>query len=211
MMLGGTTQQSVNGASTFRSEGGVRFLLDGSDASRVDFDILENTYGSSKGRITRASVDAVQEFRVYASSFSASRPSARRRSKPHHEIGNQRSAWQRVRVLPQRETRYPELLQYRQQAAVSPEPVRGLGGRIPSVRTRSFFFVNYEGLRQRLGIIQNSFVPTAAFRSTLPAAMKAVVDLLPLPNGPTSTADPRLGQILRGVSNPLTEDTAAIT
>ena len=35
---------SINGASAFRQEGGLHFLLDGADASRVDFDILENTY-----------------------------------------------------------------------------------------------------------------------------------------------------------------------
>ena len=71
MLQGGATQQSVNGASAFRQEGGMRFMLDGADASRVDFDILENTYSSSRGRVTRASPDSIQEFRVKASSYSA--------------------------------------------------------------------------------------------------------------------------------------------
>jgi len=65
-------------------------------------------------------------------------------------------------------------------------------------------------LRQRLGVIQNAFVPTAAYRATVPAVLQPVIDMLPLPNGPTSAAEPRLGQFLRGVSNPLTEDTGAI-
>jgi outer membrane receptor for ferrienterochelin and colicin len=71
VLLGGATQQSINGASAFRQEGGLHFLVDGADASRVDFDILENTYGSSRGRVSRASPDAIEEFRVQASSYSA--------------------------------------------------------------------------------------------------------------------------------------------
>ena len=65
------TKQAFNGASLFRQQGGLRFLLDGGDASRVDFDILDNTYGSSKGRISRSSTEAIQEFRVYTNSYSA--------------------------------------------------------------------------------------------------------------------------------------------
>ena len=71
MLRGGASTQSVGGAQLFRSSGGVRFLLDGTDASRVDADDLNNTYGSSRGRISRASIDAIQEFRVYTNSFSA--------------------------------------------------------------------------------------------------------------------------------------------
>lgn len=58
MLRGGASTQSVGGAQTFRSSGAVRFLLDGADASRVDADDLNNTYGSSKGRISRASIDS---------------------------------------------------------------------------------------------------------------------------------------------------------
>ena len=65
------TKQAFNGVSLFRQQGGLRFLLDGGDASRIDFDILDNTYGSSKGRISRTSAEAIQEFRVYTNSFSA--------------------------------------------------------------------------------------------------------------------------------------------
>ena len=65
------TKQAFNGASLFRQQGGLRFLLDGGDASRIDFDILDNTYGSSKGRISRSSTEAIQEFRVYTNSYSA--------------------------------------------------------------------------------------------------------------------------------------------
>ena len=36
----------------------------------------------------------------------------------------------------------------------------------------------------------NSFVPTAAFRATFVAATQPVVDLLPLPNGPSRPPTP---------------------
>ena len=71
VLRAGATQQGINGASLFRQQAGLRFLLGGGDACRVDFDILDNTYGSSKGRIPRTSTEAIQEFRVYTNSFSA--------------------------------------------------------------------------------------------------------------------------------------------
>ncbi|MGH9667879.1 MAG: carboxypeptidase regulatory-like domain-containing protein [Bryobacteraceae bacterium] len=210
MLLGGATQQSVNGASTFRSEGGVRFLLDGSDASRVDFDILENTYGSSKGRITRASIDSVQEIRVYTSSFSAEYGQALggvvnliTKSGTNDFHGSAFEYFRNEKL----DTR-----NYFNAGNKPPFRLNQFGGSAggPIHKNRLFFFANYEGLRQRLGIIQNSFVPTAAFRATVPSALQPVLDMLPLPNGPTSTSDPRLAQYLRGVSNPLTEDTGSI-
>src|SRR5207302_4060140 len=47
VLQGGATQQSINGASVFRQEGGLHFLVDGSDASRGDLAILEKTYSCS--------------------------------------------------------------------------------------------------------------------------------------------------------------------
>jgi hypothetical protein len=209
-LLGGATQQSVNGASTFRSEGGVRFLLDGSDASRVDFDILEDTYGSSKGRITRASVDSLQEIRVYTSSFSAEYGQALggvinliTKSGTNDFHGSIFEYFRNEKL----DTR-----NYFNAGAKPPFRLNQFGGSAggPIRKNRLFFPANYEGLRQRLGIIQNAFVPTAAFRATAPSALQPVLDMLPLPSGPASAGDPRLAQFLRGISNPLTEDTGSI-
>jgi hypothetical protein len=210
MVLGGSTQQSVNGASTFRSEGGVRFLLDGSDASRVDFDILDNTYGSSRGRITRASVDSIEEFRVYASSFSAEYGQAlggvvnlvtKSGSNDFHG-----SAFEYFR------NQKLDTRNYFNTGTKPPFRLNQFGGSIggPIRRNKVFFFANYEGLRQRLGIIQNTFVPTNTFRATVSPALQPVLDMLPLPNGEISPTEPRLGRFVRGVSNALTEDTGAI-
>jgi len=210
MLLGGATQQSVNGASTFRSEGGVRFLLDGSDASRVDFDILDNTYGSSKGRITRASVDSVQEFRVYASSFSAEYGQALggvvnliTKSGSNQLHGSAFEYFRNDKL---------DARNYFNTGARPSFRLNQFGGSLggPIRKERLFFFANYEGVRQRQGVIQNTFVPTADFRRTVPQVLQPVLDMLPLPNGPVSPTDSRLGRYVRGVSNPLTEDTGAI-
>ncbi len=64
-----------------------------------------------------------------------------------------------------------------------------LGGRI--VRDRTFFFGNYEGLRQTLGTTERPLVPTAAARQgilptgTVPVnpAIRPLLNLYPLPNG----------------------------
>jgi hypothetical protein len=210
MLLGGATQQSVNGASTFRSEGGVRFLLDGADASRVDFDILDNTYGASRNRITRASVDAVQEFRVYASSFSA-------------EFGQGMGGVVNLITKSGTNAFHGALFEYFRNEKLDtrnyfntgrkpPFRLNQFGGSLggPVARDRLFFFANYEGVRQRLGITQNTFTPAAAYRQTVAPALRPVLDMLPLPNGETSAVEPRLGRFTRNISNPLTEDTGSI-
>ena len=67
----GATQQGINGASLFRQEGRLRFLQASGNASRIDFDIVDTTYGSSRGRVSRSSTEATQEFRVHINSYSA--------------------------------------------------------------------------------------------------------------------------------------------
>jgi hypothetical protein len=71
MLQGGANQYSVNGASAYNNDTGLNFLLDGGDASRIDSNVIDNTYSGSQNRLSRASVDSVQEFRLYANSFSA--------------------------------------------------------------------------------------------------------------------------------------------
>jgi hypothetical protein len=210
MLLGGSTQQSVNGASTFRSDGGVRFLLDGADASRVDFDILDNTYGSSKGRISRASVDSIQEFRVYASSFSA-------------EFGQGMGGVVNLITKSGSNSLHGSAFEYFRNEKMDtrnyfntgqkpPFRLNQFGGSAggPIVRDKLFFFANYEGVRQRMGVTQNTFTPTAEYRRTVVPAVLPVLEMLPLPNGEVSPAEPRLGRYVRNVSNPLTEDTGAV-
>ncbi len=205
------TKQAFNGVSLFRQQGGLRFLLDGGDASRIDFDILDNTYGSSKGRISRTSAEAIQEFRVYTNSFSA-------------EFGQTLGGVVNVITKSGSNQMHGSLFEYFRNEKLDSRnyfnhagdkpPFRlnqfgvSLGG--PIARERVFFFANYEGIRQRLGKVQNALVPTAEFRSTVDPAVKQAIDMLPLPNGSTSVGEPRLGWYNRGVADRLGENTMAV-
>ena len=210
VLLGGATQQGINGSSTFRSEGGLKFLVDGGDASRVDFDSLDNTYGASKNRITRASVDTVQEFRVYASAFSA-------------EFGNAMGGVVNLITKSGTNKLHGGLFEYLRnekldtrnyfnRAAKPPFRLNQFGGSLggPIVKDKLFFFANYEAIRQRQGITQTTFVPTAAFRATLRPELRPAIDMLPLPTGDVSPSEPRLALFGRSISNALSEDTGAI-
>ncbi|MGH8865197.1 MAG: TonB-dependent receptor, partial [Burkholderiales bacterium] len=212
MLRGGAGQRSVNGSQLFRGSSAVRFLLDGGDASRVDADDLNNTYSSSRGRIARASVDSVQEFRVYTNSFSAEYGEALgavvnliTKSGSNKFHGGLFEYFRNEKLDSRNYFNVPPTLK-------PPFRLNQFGGNLggPIVRDKLFFFGNYEGVRQRIGKIQNTFVPTAAFRAQLPPVLRPVVDMLPLPNAETSPSEPRLGRYLRSVSDRLTEDTASI-
>lgn len=212
VMLGGGTQRSMNGTAQNRLfEAGTRFLLDGGDSGQVDSDIADSAYAST-ARVTRASVDAIAEFRIQESSFSS-------------EYGNAMGGVVNFITKSGTNSYHGGLFEYFRNEKLdarnyfNPVPTAKppfrlnqfggtFGGRI--VRDRLFFFLNFEGVRQRLGIFQNTFTPTQAFRDSLTPVLRAAVSILPLPNGPLSAADPRLGSFRRGVSNQLTENTGAV-
>ena len=177
----GATKQAFNGISLFRQQGGLRFLLDGGDGSRIDFDILDNTYGSSKGRISRTSAEAIQEFRVYTNSYSA-------------EFGQTLGGVVNLITKSGSNQVHGSVFEYFRNEKLDSRnyfnhmgdkpPFRlnqfgaSLGG--PIVRDKVFFFANYEGIQQRLGKVQNGLVPTTEYRATVDPAVKPAIDMLPL-------------------------------
>jgi hypothetical protein len=62
----------------------------------------------------------------------------------------------------------------------------------PVVPQRTFFFMNYEGLRQRQTQSFTRFVPSAAFRAGVSGGLASVVGLFPAGTGPTS--DPAIDE-----------------
>lgn len=209
---GSGNQLSIGGKGTFSNEGGLHFLLDGGDASRVDYDDMNNTYGSSAGRVSRASVDAVQEFRVYTDSYSA-------------EYGQTQGGVINLITKSGTNAWHGSLFEYFRNEKLdarnyfNPAPnykpayrLNQFGGTFsgPIVRDKLFFFSDYEGVRQRSGNILIAEVPTAAIRATAVAPIQTAFSTLPLPNGATFAADPRFGQYIEAVSNPLTENTGVI-
>src|SRR5205085_6968638 len=68
---------------------------------------------------------------------------------------------------------------------IPPFRMNQFGGSIggPVVHDRSFFFINYEGIRQSLGQTLTGFVPSAAFRTRAVAtspAIKPLIDAYPI-------------------------------
>lgn len=209
---GATNQMSVGGMGTFSNEGGAHFLMDGGDASRVDYDDLNNTYGSSAGRVSRVSVDAVQEFRVYTDSYSA-------------EFGQTQGGVINLITKSGTNDWHGSLFEYFRNDKLdardyfNPPPgykpayrLNQFGGTLsgPIIHNKLFFFTDYEGVRQRSGNILIAQVPTAAARLTAVPVIQDAFKTLPLPNGPVSANDPRFGQYTESVSNPLTENTGLI-
>ncbi len=80
----------------------------------------------------------------------------------------------------------------------------------PIKKDKAFFFVNYEGLRQDLGITQISYVPNAAFRAKVIAAspvLKPLMDAYPAGQIPL---DGTTDQINLVASNTVREDSGMV-
>jgi len=76
--------------------------------------------------------------------------------------------------------------------AKQPFRLNQFGGNIggPIVKNKTFFFANYEGLRQRVSQTFRNEVPSAAFRAKATnAAIKPIIDAYPLGTEPTSNPD----------------------
>ena len=205
-------EANVSGTTTGRLfEAGARFLLDGIDSGQVDSDLADGGYGTA-ARMTRASVESIAEVRVQENSFSAEYGQSGggvvnfiTKSGTNQFHGSLFEFFRNEKL---------DARNYFNPAPAAKPEVRlnqfggSLGG--PIIRDRLFFFVNYEGVQQRTGTAFDVFVPTEAFRATVNPAVLPALNMLPLPNGPTSAADPRLGEFRQALSNKLSENTFAI-
>jgi hypothetical protein len=202
-------QRSVSGAAEGRLfESGMKFLVDGGDSGQVDSDLTDGGYYTA-ARITRASVDAVSEFRVVDTMYSA-------------EYGQ--SIGSVINFITKSGTNqiHGSVFEYFRNEVLDahdwfndgPKPAIRLnqfGGSVggPIIKDKLFFFGNYEGVRQRTGVTQQFQVPDAALRSTISGEQLALVNTLPLPNS-SQVADPGLGWFIRTTSNQLTENTGMV-
>jgi hypothetical protein len=85
------------------------------------------------------------------------------------------------------------------------------GGNIggPIVRNRTFFFANYEGLRQRVSQTFRNEVPSAAFRArATDPEIRRILDAYPLGN--QTTANPEIDWIVSNVAQKWREDAGTL-
>jgi hypothetical protein len=213
-------QNSLGGFET--TFAGVNILLDGADATRIDVNAVSTQLGRQESRISRASIDSIQEFKVLSSTYSA-------------EYG--RSTGDIVNVITKsggndfHGTAFDyfrnDIMDTKNFFATQNTPLRlnQFGGNFsgPLKRDKLFFFVNYEGVRQIITTpVTNVVVLGQAVRSTFSPVMRPVIDAIPLPTvtgpvifrgqgpGGTDVIRADLGYFNGNLRNTLREDTGSI-
>jgi hypothetical protein len=176
----GFFQGSVNGLDNIFT--GLNITLDGQSAMRGDINGFLDTEGQEGARITRASVDSVQEIDYSNSGYTAENG---------HSLGPQ------MNIITKSGTNafHGELFEFfrndaldaKDYFATGPEPLRlnqfggNLGG--PIVKDKLFFFVNYEGDRTHVTLINALNHTLSAYaRSQFVASMQPVLaQFAPIP------------------------------
>ena len=178
----GFFQGSVNGMENIFS--GLNITLDGQSATRGDINGFLNTEGQEAARITRASVDSVQEIDYSNSGYTAENG---------HSLGPQMN----IITKSGTNTYHGEAFEYfRNDAldatdyfATSKEPLKlnqfggNLGG--PLIKNKLFFFVNYEGDRTHVTLVNALNHTLSAFaRSQFVASLQPILaQFAPIPAG----------------------------
>jgi hypothetical protein len=208
-MLG--VEPNINGTSTGRLfEAGMKFQVDGIDSGQVDSDLADGGY-QTRARMTRASAESIGEVRILTSSFSA-------------EYGQASGAVVNFITKAGTNEFHGSLFEYFRNEkldarnpfnVLTPKPAFRLnqyGGSLggPIKKEKTFFFINYEAVRQRLGRAYETLVPTASFRALLTPEQRAPMDNVPLPNMADPTGDPNVGWYSFAGSDKVREDTFAI-
>lgn len=199
------TDLTFNGKFSFSND----FTIDGINAGRVDYGFVSN--GFERGaRLLTGSLETVAEFRVLTSNYSA-------------EFGFADGAKIAVATKSGGNEIHGSLFEYLRNSvldsrnffAIGPKPkyiLNQFGANIggPIQKDKTFYFLNYEGSRQRIGVTGNGTVLSRSFRnlvlSTSPA-LKPLVDTIPLGTAPT--ANPNVDQYTTTRTSNVREDTGS--
>ena len=149
---------NVNGNRTFNNV----FLLDG-----VDNISYSNSFRGENVQLVQPSIEALQEFKIQTNAYSA-------------EFGRSSGAVVNATIKSGTNSVHGSVYEFLRNDALdannffsnalgAPKPVRKrnqFGGAVggPLVKNRTFWFADYEGLRDREGIPRTRLVPTAAQR-----------------------------------------------
>jgi len=189
----GLFQGSINGQENFMT--GIEVTLDGQNASRPDISGFDETEGAEANRMTRASVDSIQEIDFANSGYSAD---------VGHSLGPQMNIITKGgsnqfhgEIFEFFRNDALDALDYFANSLTQPKvPLRmnQFGGNIggPIARNKLFFFANYEGLQQKTTLINKlNSTPSAYVRSQFNSAMQPVLaQMEPLPAGCTAIPAP---------------------
>lgn len=187
----GFFQGSINGLDNIFS--GLNVTVDGQNATRGDINGFLNTEGQEGARVTRASVDSVQEINFTNNGYSA---------EYGHSLGPQMNIVTKSGTNAYHGTIYEffrnDALDARDFFDTNPkkQPLRlnqfgaNLSG--PLVKDKLFFFVNYEGDRTTVtSILPTYHVPSAVVRDAMVPSMAPVLaQMAPLPAGCTGNPPP---------------------
>jgi carboxypeptidase family protein/TonB-dependent receptor-like protein len=198
---------SFNGLHTVHNQ----FQIDGIDASRVDQPYMSN--GFERGaRLLTGSLDTIAEFRVQTSNYNA-------------EYGRASGSYINIATKSGGNQVHFSLFEFFRNSALDarnffantgPKPpfrFNDFGGNVggPIVKDKTFYFVNYEGSRQRVGITGTGRVPSDEMRrQTLAASpeLKPILDMFP--RGTSRTGDPLVDEFTTSQTSQIREDTASV-
>lgn len=186
----GFFQGSVNGLENIFT--GLNITVDGQNASRGDINGYLHTEGQELSRVTRASIDSIQEITFTNNGYSA---------ETGHSLGPQMNI-----ITKQGENAFHGTLfeflrnevldakDYFNNGDKEPLRLNQFGGNIggPIVRNKLFFFANYEGDRTHITSFNSLYqIPSAYVRSQFVPSMQPVLaQLAPLPAGCTAIPAP---------------------
>ena len=188
-----------------------QFSIDGIDASRVNDPYMAN--GFERGaRLLTGSLDTIEEFNVQTSDYSA-------------EYGRAAGSYINIATKSGTNDFHGTAYEYFRNnildarnffaaAGSSPEfRFNDFGGNIggPIRKEKSFFFVNYEGSRQRIGITGSGTVPSALERSEVESTSPQLTPILNMfPIGTSAGPDQFTDNYTTTQVSDVREDTASI-
>jgi hypothetical protein len=197
---------------------GANMLVDGTDATRVDGNVTFSTFGRGNARITRSSVDNIQEIRVLSSQYSAEYGRAVGEivnaitKSGSNELHGEAFEFFRNDAL--------DAKNYFFNGTATPLRLNQFGGNLggPILKDKLFFFVNYEGVRQHITnpVTGTTLVLNQKMRSMADPSMAPVIAKIPLGNGGPAPTQGNIiysywFDVLNGVTtNDISENTAAI-
>ena len=188
-----------------------QFSIDGIDASRVDQPYMAN--GFERGaRLLTGSLDTVEEFNVLTSDYSA-------------EYGRAAGSYINIATKSGTNDFHGTAYDYFRNnildarnffATTGPAPefrFNDFGGNVggPLRKKKTFFFLNYEGSRQRIGITGSGTVPNAVARSEVEATSPQLTPVLNMfPIGTSTGPDPFTDNYTTTQVSDVREDTGSI-